>query len=167
MRPRRRSSRRSSPGSGPVDLPLPTAPLLAVLLAGQGVGLPLFLWSGFLQHGFLAGVACAVLAAAATPAALRLCLGRGPAAPRRLTFTAEGTFRLDLAGGLTEAVVPAGRSLMAGPWWVLVLEGARRRHYVVIEIRRIEPARRAALGRVLRRVAAGPRIPRPALRSGD
>jgi len=160
------SSPASSTGSAPVDLALPPAPRLAVLLAVQALGLPVFLWLSPLHHAGLAGLACMALAALAAPAAIRLCLRRGPAAPRRLVFTAEAGFRLDLAGGVTETVVPGGRSLIAGPWWVLVLEGARRRHYVVIETARIDPARRAALGRSLRRVAAGPRTPRPALRSG-
>ncbi len=117
------------------------------------------------RHGALAAAGCLALALLAAPSVCRLCLGKGARAPRRLTFTAEGVFRLDLAGGFSEAVVPAARSLAAGPWWVLVLEGARHRHYVVLESFRVDPARLAALGRVLRRVAAGPGGARPALRS--
>ena len=143
------------------------APLLGAVLAAQALGLPLFLWSSSLHHGAVAGLVCLALSAIATPAGIRLCLLQGPAAPRRLTFTAEGAFRLDLAGGRTETVVPAARSLLRGPWWVLVLEGARERRYVVIETFRLDPALRAALGRTLRRVAAGPPPPRPAVRSGN
>jgi hypothetical protein len=143
---------------------LPTAPGLAALLALHAVALPSWLAMAPVEHGLAAAVGCLVLAACAAPAVGRLCLGRGVRAPRRLSFTAEGDFRLDLAGGFSEPVAPAGRSLIAGPWWVLVLEGARSRHYVLLETRRVDPACLAALGRVLRRVAASPGPRQPALR---
>lgn len=135
------------------------------MLCLQGVGLPLGLLIAPVRHGAPAAAGCLALALVAAPAVARLCLGRGARAPRRLSFTAEGEFRLDLAGGFSEAVVPSGRSLVAGPWRVLVLEGLRARHYVVLETPWVEPARLAALGRVLRRMAAGPGGARPALRS--
>lgn len=165
MKSHRRRSRRSSAGSAPVELELPPAPWLALLLLLHGAGLPLALLLAPVRHGLPAALGCLGLALLAAPSAARLCLLRGARAPRRLTFTAEGAFRLDLAGGFSEAVVPAGRSLASGPWWVLVLEGARQRHYVVLEAVGVDPARRAALGRALRRVAARPDGARPALRS--
>jgi len=148
----------------PDELALPAAPVLAALLALQAVGLPVWLLAASLEHGAAAALGCIVLGVLAAPGVARLCLGRGVRVPRRLAFTPEGEFRLDLAGGFRETVVPAGRTLLAGPWWVLVLEGARSRHVVVLETWRVEPARLAALGRVLRRVAAGPGPRAPALR---
>jgi len=165
MRPRRRRSKRSSIVCAPVELELPTAPWLALLLAAHGAGLPLYLLLAPLRHGGFAAAGCLSLCLLAAPAVARICLGKGPRAPRRLTFTPEGHFSLDLAGGYTSEVVPAGRSLLWGPWWVLVLEAPLQRHYVVLETFRVNPPRLAALGRSLRRVAAGPGGAPPALRS--
>lgn len=165
MKHPRRRSRRSSTASAPTELALPPAPWLTLLIALHGLGLPLTLAFLPLRHAGLAATGCLALALLAAPAIARLCLGRGVRAPRRLSFTPEGAFRLDLAGGFAESVTLAARSLIAGPWWVLVLEGARERHYVVLETARVPPATLAALGRVLRRVAAGPDGAQPALRS--
>jgi hypothetical protein len=161
----RRRWRRSSTGSAPTELTLPPAPWLTLLIALHGVGLPLTLAFLPLRHAGLAVSGCLALALVAAPAVARVCLGWGVRAPRRLSFTPEGTFRLDLAGGFQEPVTLAARSLIAGPWWILVLEGARDRHCVVLETARVPPATLAALGRVLRRVAAGPDGAQPALRS--
>ena len=165
MKRRRPRSPSSSIGSGPVELPLPPAPWLTLLLALQACGLPIYLLLTPLRHSGAAAGGCLLLALFAAPSVLRLCLGKGPRAPRRLSFTPEGEFRLDLAGGFCETVVPTGRSLLWGPWWLLILQSARTRHYVVLECVRVDPARLAALGRALRRVAARPDGARPALRS--
>ena len=164
MKSRRRRSSRSSTGCARVDLPLPTAPGLALLLGIHAAGLPLWLLFAPVEHGVAAALGCLALALLAAPSVARLCLARGARAPRRLSFTADGLFRLDLAGGFSEDVVPSGRTLHAGPWWVLVLAGSRARHYVLVETRRVDAARLAALGRALRRVAAGPDEASPAIR---
>jgi hypothetical protein len=136
-----------------------------VLLLLQGAGLPLALLASGLRHSVWAALGCALLAALAAPEVLRLCLGRGPRAPRRLVFGAEGRMRLDLAGGYSCDVLPARRSLIAGPWRVLVLSGGGTSHRVLVDASRAEAATLAALGRCLARLAAGPFAARPALDS--
>src|SRR4051812_7776666 len=165
MKRRPRRSSRSSIGFAPVELELPPARWLALLLAVHALALPIYLAAAPIRHGLPAALGCLGFALGAAPAFATACLGRGPRAPRRLCFTPEGGFRLDLAGGYSEAVVPADRSLIAGPWWVLVLEGVRQRHYVVLETRRADPAGVAALARALRRLAARPGQGGAALRS--
>jgi hypothetical protein len=130
------------------------------LLFAHALGLPLALLASGLRHSGWAALACLALALLAVPEGLRLCLGRGARAPRRLVFSAEGVMRLDLAGGYPVSVVPVGRSLIAGPWRVLVLSaGGGGQHRVLIDASRADPAVLAALGRCLARLAAGP-VPR-------
>jgi hypothetical protein len=155
----------SSPGCAPVELLLSGSRRLALLLAAHALALPVLLFASGLRNSVWVALAAMLLAAAAAPDWARLCLCRGPRAPRRLRFTPEGQLWLDLAGGYSETVALADRSLIAGPWRLLVLEGSRGRHRVLIDAGEVDPAALAALGRCLGRLAAGPAGGRRALRS--
>ncbi len=165
MTRRPRHSPPSSPDSAPHELLLDGAPVLTFLLAGQALVVPLLLLAGGCRHAIplalLALVACAV----ATPELLRECLVRGPGAARRLRFTPEGQFWLDVAGGRTEGVTVLGRSVVTGPWLLLRVSGPTGIRRIVIESWRVPPARRAALGRALARLRAAPDGARAALKS--
>jgi hypothetical protein len=138
---------------------------LASLFAFHLAGLPVALCLSALDHGVAAGFAALVPGALAVPAWLRCCLLRGPEAPRRLRWTAEGEFTLDLAGGRSLDVRPSGRSVIGGPWRVLLLQASGLNERVVIEVARYPAAAVASLDRALRRVAAAPGVPRHGLRS--
>lgn len=159
--------RRWNPSSGSCardELQLLPCRGLAALFGLHLVGLPVALWLSPVEHAFVAGLAAAIAGSLALPAGLRICLLRGPGAPRRLAWTAEGRFTLDLAGGRSVEVLPLGRSLVAGPWRVLMVRAGRLER-LVIETRRHDPVRIASLDRALRRAATAPGAPRHGLRS--
>src|SRR5688500_13592829 len=110
MKSRRQISPLPSNDCAPVGLLLTGSPRLAALLLLHGTGLPLALLASGLRHCVWAALGCALLAALASPEVLRLCLGRGTRAPRRLVFGADGRMRLDLAGGFSCDVLPGRRS---------------------------------------------------------
>jgi hypothetical protein len=155
----------SSPDCATHELLLDGAPLLTALLAGQALSVPVLLLAGGYVHAvplaLLALLACAV----AARELLRDGLLRGPGAARRLRFTDEGAFWLDIAGGHTQAVEVVGRSVVVGPWLLLLVRGPGGLRRVLIEARRLPAARRAALARALARLRAGPGDAPAALKS--
>lgn len=156
-----------SPGCVATDLLLHGSVRLATLLAVPALALPILLMVSGLAYGVWASIASALLTVGAIPEWSRVCLCRGPLAPRRLRFTEDGQFRLDLAGGRSESVTPASRSVIAGPWLLLILTARDGRgavqHRVLVDRSEVEPARFAALMRSLRRLASGPAGGRRAL----
>jgi hypothetical protein len=175
MKHPRKSSPGWSPGCVTTDLLLEGSPRLAALLAAPALALPILLLASGLTYSVWASLGSVLLTAAAVPEWSRVCLCRGPLAPRRLRFTEEGQFRLDLTGGRSEIVSLAPQSVIAGPWLLLVLTSANTggesvrkrpapvRHRVVIDRAEVEPALFAALMRSVRRLASGPAGSRRAL----
>lgn len=168
MSSRRRNSRPSS--SACASLELRAAPLLAALLALQAGLLPVALLVSHRTHGALVAAAAVGLAAFAWPAWWRLCAPQKAGGSRRLWWSEEGEFQLEARDGARHRVELSRRSLVAGPWLVLVCEGRPARATVVIETVVIETPgcpgdALAALRRALARRAAAPAGPRHALRS--
>jgi hypothetical protein len=164
-----------SPGCVATDLLLDGSPRLAALLAVPALALPVLLLASGLTYSVWASLGSLLLTAAAVPEWSRVCLCRGPLAPRRLRFTEEGQFRLDLTGGRSETVSLAPQSVIAGPWLLLILTTVSTggepipkrpspvRHRVVVDRAGVAPAQFAALMRSVRRVASGPAGSRRAL----
>jgi hypothetical protein len=135
------------------------------LLALQAALLPVALLVSHRTHGALVAAAAVGLAAFAWPAWRRLCAPHVAGGPRRLWWTEEGEFHLEARDGARHRVELSRRSLVAGPWLVLVCEGGHVRETVVIEAMGCPGDALAALRRALARRAAAPAGPRHALRS--
>lgn len=154
-----------APSSTPCDIGLEGAPRLALLLAIAALLLPVMLLFSDLSGRLGAALACLALAGIALPAWLRLWWPGRQGGPRRLRWSAEGEFWLERGDGTTGRVHPSVRSVVDGPWLVLLLDGRRGRERVVIEASACDPAALASLRRALARLGAGPARSRHALRS--
>jgi hypothetical protein len=134
-------------------------------MLGQAFFIPAAALIEGLRWAWPVALLCLAAAVPAVPSLIALCFHRGAEAPRRLRCSAEGELLLDLAGGVSERVSLLGRSVVVGPWFLLLLQGRRRTRPVLIERASLRPDQAAGLGRVLARLRAGPGSPPPALTS--
>jgi hypothetical protein len=146
---------------------LPLRPLPAARRLGQVFVATLLLYGiELLARGHWLVAAATVLLAAGTHLNWSRLTPQDAGAARRLLLAADGRLHVHCIGGATEAVALAGESLWLGSTVLLVLQGPRRTHRLLLGPGNLDEFTLATLRRRLRGAAVSPAEPAVDSRSG-